>query len=59
MVKRRKKNTRKNRIRKGFSKNRAKAKKINASTPYEICTERFSPFGGLLAMINFFDLVNF
>ena len=59
MVKRRKKNNRKNRIRKGFCKNRAKARKINASTPYETCTEQLSPFGGLLALIKFFDLVNF
>jgi hypothetical protein len=59
MVKRQKKNTRKNRIRKGFCKNRAKARKINASTPYETCTEQLSPFGGLLALIKFFDLVNF
>jgi hypothetical protein len=59
MVKRQKKNTRKNRIGKGFCKNRAKARKINASTPYETCTEQLSPFGGLLALIKFFDLVNF
>ena len=59
MVKRHKKNTRKNRIRKGFCKNRAKARKINASTVYETCTEQLSPFGGLLALIKFFDLVNF
>jgi len=59
MVKRRKKNTRKNRIRKGFCKNPTKARKINASTPYETCTEQLSPFGGLLALIKFFDLVNF
>jgi len=59
MVKRHKKNTRKNRIRKGFCKNRAKARKINASTGYETCTEQLSPFGGLLALIKFFDLVNF
>ena len=59
MVKRRKKNNRKNRIRKGFSKNRAKARKINASTPYETCTEQLSPFGGLLALVKFLDLVNF
>ena len=59
MVKRRKKNSRKNRIRKGFCKNRTKARKINASTPYETCTEQLSPFGGLLALIKFFDLVNF
>lgn len=59
MVKKQKKNTRKNRIRKGFCKNRTKARKINASTPYETCTEQLSPFGGLLALIKFFDLVNF
>ena len=35
MVKRQKKNTRKNRIRKGFCKNRTKARRINASTPFE------------------------
>jgi hypothetical protein len=59
MVKRRKNNSRKNRTRKGFCKNRTKARKINASTPYETCTEQLSPFGGLLALIKFFDLVNF
>ena len=59
MVKRQKNITSKNRIRKGFCKNRAKARKINASTGYETCTEQLSPFGGLLALIKFFDLVNF
>jgi hypothetical protein len=59
MVKRRKNNSRKKRIRKGFYKNRAKARKINASTLYETCTEQLSPFGGLLVLIKFFDLVNF
>jgi hypothetical protein len=59
MVKRRKNNNRKNRRRKGFCKNRAKARKINASTAYETCTEQLSPFGGLLALIKFIDLVNF
>jgi len=59
MVKRRKKSSRKTRVRKGFCKNRTKARKINASTPYETCTEQLSPFGGLLALIKFFDLVNF
>ncbi len=59
MVKRRKKISRKNRIRKGFCNNRTKARKINASTPYETCSEQLSPFGGLLALIKFFDLVNF
>ena len=59
MVKRQKNITSKNRIRKGFCKNRAKARKINASTAYETCSEQLSPFGGLLALIKFLDLVNF
>ena len=40
-------------------KNHAKDRKINASTRYETCSERLSPFGGLLALIKFFDLVGF
>ena len=59
MVKRQKNITSKNRIGKGFCKNRAKARKINASTAYETCSKQLSPFGGLLALIKFFDLVNF
>jgi len=59
MVKRRKNNNRKNHSRKGFCQKRAKARKINASTAYETCTEQLSPFGGLLALIKFIDLVNF
>ena len=59
MVKRQKNNSRKKRGRKGFCKKRAKARKITASTAYETCTEQLSPFGGLLALIKFMDLVNF
>ena len=59
MVKRQKNNTRKNCNRKGFSQNRANARKINASTAYETCTEQLSLFGGLLALIKFIDLLNF
>jgi hypothetical protein len=59
MVRQRKKNSRKKRNGKGFHKNRAKARKINASTAYETCTEQLSPFGGLLALVKFFDLVHF
>jgi hypothetical protein len=59
MVKRQKDSIRKNRIGKGFRKKRTKASKINASTPYETCSEQLSPFGGLLALIKFLDLVNF
>ena len=59
MVERRKNNNSKNRSRKGFCQKRAKARKITASTAYETCTEQLSPFGGLLALIKFLDLVNF
>ena len=59
MVKRRKNNTKKKRNGKGFRENGAKARKINASTEYETCTEQLSPFGGLLPLIKFLDLVRF
>ena len=59
MVKRQKKNSRKKRSSKGFKATGAKARKINASTSYETCTEQLSPFGGLLAMIKFLDLIKF
>lgn len=59
MVKRRKKNNRKTRNSKGFNRNGAGARKINASTVYETCSEQLSPFGGLLALIKFLDLVRF
>jgi len=59
MVKRQKKNTRKKRISKGFKTNRGKARKINASTAYDTCAEQLSPFGGLLALIKFLDVVKF
>jgi hypothetical protein len=59
MVKRRKQTTRKRRNRKGFCEKRPKPRKINASTAYETCTEQLSPFGGLLPLIKFFDLVGF
>ena len=59
MVKRRKNNTKKKRNGKGFNENGAKARKINASTVFETCTEQLSPFGGLLPLIKFLDLVRF
>ena len=59
MVKQRKNNTKKKRNGKGFNENGAKARKINASTEYETCTEQLSPFGGLLALIKFLDLMGF
>jgi hypothetical protein len=59
MVKKRIRISRKNRDRRGFCENLPKPRKINASTAYETCTEQLSPFGGLLAMIKFIDLVGF
>ena len=59
MVKQRKKYNRKSRNSKGFNKDHADARKINASTGYETCTEQLSPFGGLLALIKFLDLIGF
>jgi hypothetical protein len=59
MVKRRKKDNRKKISSKGFKATDGKAKKIDASTSYETCTEQLSPFGGLLAMIKFLDLIRF
>jgi len=59
MVKQQKEHTKKKRAGKGFKKNTAKAEKINASTPVEICSRQLSPFGGLVALVKFFDLVKF
>jgi hypothetical protein len=59
MVKQRKKVSRKRRGGKGSCAHRARARKINASTGFETCREQLSPFGGLLALIKFFDLVGF
>ena len=52
MVKLQKKHTRKKRSSKGFKANAVKARKINASTAFDTCTEQLSPFGGLLATVN-------
>jgi hypothetical protein len=59
MVKVRKKDIKKRRSGKGFKTIDVEARQINASTQFDTCTERLSPFGGLLALIKFFDLVNF
>ena len=59
MVKRRRQNIRKKRFGKGFKVIDVEARKIDASTQFDTCTERLSPFGGLLALIKFFDLVHF
>jgi hypothetical protein len=59
MVKQRKKSNKKRRNGKGFKEIGAEARKISASTEFETCTERLSPFGGLLPLIKFLDLVRF
>ena len=59
MVKKRKKNTRKNRNSKGFNGVGSYPRKITASTGYGTCTELLSPFGGIMALIKFLDLIQF
>jgi hypothetical protein len=59
MVKSNKSDFQENRNTQSFTENRDKAKKINASTVYDTCKEQLSPFGGLLALIKFLDLVDF
>ena len=59
MVKQRKKYSKKKRMCKGFKKNTAKARKINASTPVETCSEQLSPFGGLFDLVKFEEIFNF
>jgi hypothetical protein len=59
MVKSKKSDLRKNRNGKGSNQNRSRAKKINASTVYDTCSEQLSPFGGLLPLIKFLDLIDF
>jgi len=42
---------------KGLEEGVSRARKINASTVFETCTEQISPFGGLLGLIKFLDLI--
>ena len=59
MVRKRNKHIKKKRISKGPHANCPKAREIKASTAYETCSEQLSPFGGILALIKFLDLVKF
>ena len=59
MVKMRKKDITKKLEGKGFEESEPRARKINASTVFETCTEQISPFGGLLGLIKFLDLLKF
>jgi len=57
MVKKTKKHTTKKHISKVYNGNGSEPRKIKASTAYGACSERLSPFGGLLALIKFLDLI--
>lgn len=59
MVRQQKNDSTKSPNSKGSAHQAVRANKINASTHYETCTEQLSPFGGLLGLIKFLDLVNF
>ena len=59
MVKFNKSKFEQNRNNKGTGTDRANARNINASTAYDTCTEQLSPFGGLLPLIKFMDLIDF
>lgn len=59
MVKSQNKDTRKSALNKGKNESWFEARKINASTPCETCSESLSSFGGLASLIKFFDIVGF
>lgn len=59
MVKRQNSNSTKQAFNKAQNQQALEARKISASTPYETCSEPLSAFGGVLALIKFFDLVGF
>ena len=59
MVKKRKDNNTESRTGKGIREEDRRARRINASTIYETCTEQLSPFGGILGLIKFIDLIGF
>jgi hypothetical protein len=59
MVKKQDKHSCMGRINQGENGCTAKASRIGPSTPYAYCSERLSPFGGLLGLVKFMDLVGF
>ena len=59
MVKTTKSNFDKKHNNKGTWTDYSEARNINASTTYDTCSEQLSPFGGLLAIIKFIDLIDF
>jgi Transposase DDE domain group 1 len=59
MVKRQNKDSAGSQKDQGGSEGQQKASKIGPSTAYDYCRERLSPFGGLLGLVKFLDLVKF
>ena len=59
MVKRQREDITKKTNGKGFEPRGERARKINASTIYDTCSEQITPFGGILGLIKFLDLVQF
>jgi Transposase DDE domain group 1 len=59
MVKRRKKHSAKRGMNQGQNEGHEEPVKISPNTRYEYCSERLSPFGGLLALEKFMDAVKF
>jgi hypothetical protein len=59
MVKRQDQGSAERRKNQGENECQRKANKIGASTAYGFCRERLSPFGGLLGLVKFLDLVRF
>lgn len=59
MVKRQKKHSAKRGMNQGQNEGHEYPAKISPNTHYEYCSERLSPFGGLLALEKFMDAVKF
>ena len=59
MVKKQDKNTAKRQENQEEADCPAKASKIGSSTAYSYCGERLSPFGGLLGLVKFMELIRF
>ncbi|MCR4308233.1 MAG: IS1380 family transposase [Candidatus Berkelbacteria bacterium] len=59
MVKKQAKDNSKSRKNQGKAECPAQASKKGHSTPYSYCSERLSPFGGLLGLVKFMELIQF
>ena len=59
MVKRQKQHSAKRGMNQGQNEGHSEPAKISPNTRYEYCSERLSPFGGLLALEKFMDVVKF